>query len=169
MRAFNPSPEFSAKLGANREGKFTPVQRREIIIAALGTGCGLVVVLFLMANILFLTFSGFSPGGIAGWVFTIFFVLSFTFMALTLYFNARNYIPDMMSESPVSQSQGVLKIQMPQRDRIELPFSYIVGDYSFAPFMVPHEVPMEKGREYIVYYAARSRMFLSIEPVDYAA
>ena len=47
-----------------------------------------------------------------------------------------------------------------------MPFSYIVGDYSFSPFLVPSEIKMEKGRHYTVYYTAHSRIFLSIESSD---
>jgi hypothetical protein len=50
--------------------------------------------------------------------------------------------------------------------RPELPFSYVVDDYSFGPFVVPPDVKMRPGAPYIVYYAARSRLLLSIAALD---
>ncbi|HLA43731.1 MAG TPA: hypothetical protein VJZ27_09865 [Aggregatilineales bacterium] len=163
---FEPSPSLAAQLSVNRAGKLTGRQKNSMRVAAFGSSCGLLVIAVLVINVLVALLSGISAGGVVGVIFFVFFVLSFAYLAGTLYFNARMFVPDVFGKKPVRQSHGRLKIRMAGRDRPELPFSYIIGDYSFAPYVVPIEVPMEKDREYIVYYAASSRMFLNIEPVN---
>jgi hypothetical protein len=87
-------------------------------------------------------------------------------LTVILGVNVAMFVPEAFSKSPVRWSQGILEIKEASRERPEMPFVYILGDYSFAPFIPPNEVPMQVGRAYIVYYAARSRMFLSIAPID---
>jgi hypothetical protein len=168
---FSPDATFAAQLAANRAGKFTRAQRNTILIGAVGSSAGLLCILGLAVSVLQAWVSGISMGGlvnVVGVIFFIFFVLSFGYLGLTLYFNASWFVPDALSQEPVKQSRGKLQIRKASRERPELPFSYIVGDYSFAPYDVPMDVPMEAGREYVVYYAAHSRIFLNIEPADYA-
>jgi hypothetical protein len=50
--------------------------------------------------------------------------------------------------------------------RPELPFSYIIADYSFAPYVAPPDVTLRVGAPYVAYYSARSRLLLSIAALD---
>lgn len=165
-KAFTPDPHLAAQIATNRAGKLTRSQKATIGIAALVCVIGLVVIAALFINVLTAYFGGVPLGSVISLIFLIFFVLSFGYLGLTLFFNARGFLPDALSRHPVRQARGKLEIKLAARERPELPFSYIVGEYSFAPFVVPYDVPMEAGREYVVYYAAHSRIFLNIEPVN---
>lgn len=167
-RPFQPPPRMAAQLTTNRNGRLTTNQRNLIWFAGLGSAAGFACMLVWVVST-GIAASGITPNGIVTIGFFIFFMLSFGYLLLTLYFNASWFVPDAFSKNTVQQSRGKLKIRMAARERQELPFSYIVGDYSFAPFVVPPEVPLDEGREYIVYYAAHSRIFLGIEPVNYAS
>ena len=163
---FHPDPHLAAQLESNRAGRLTRGQKNTLIIAALGSGGGMLCILVLVVNVLFAFSAGVQVDSIVSLLFFIFFVLSFGYLMLTMYFNARMFIPDALSRQTVKTARGPLEIRMSSRERPELPYTYIVGDYSFAPYIPPPNVPMEQGREYIVYYAAKSRIFLNIEPVD---
>ena len=163
---FHPDPHLAAQLESNRAGSLTRGQKRMLVIAALGSSGGLLCILVLVANVIFAFSAGVQVDSIVSLLFFIFFVLSFGYLMLTLYFNARVFIPDAFGQEAVKTARGPLEIRMSSRERPEMPYSYIVGDYSFAPYIPPGDVPMEQGREYIVYYAAKSRIFLNIEPVD---
>jgi len=163
---FQADPAYIAQLEANRSGQFTPRQRLTVSIAALVTSLGLIVMCAILTAIAAAAAQGLAFTGIVGALFFIFFLLTYLYMVVTFYVNARAFVPDALSRNPVRVAQGELRTQKAQRDRDELPFSFIVGDYSFAPFIVPFEIKMEKGRRYRVYYAAHSRMFLGIEPED---
>jgi hypothetical protein len=81
-----------------------------------------------------------------------------------MWVNLRVFVPDAFGKNQVSRVEGVLEMRLPARERWELPFSYIIDGYSFAPFEVPNDVELEVGQEYIVYYLTHTRRFLSIEP-----
>ena len=166
-QAFMPDPALAAKLAMNRAGKLTKGQRTAVTIASAVSVGGLLFIALVVFTVVQAWQAGIRFGGVVSLLFFIFFMLSFGYIGLTLYFNARMFVPDMLSRQPVKQARGELEIRLASRNRPEMPFSYIIGDYSFAPFQPHYDVPMEKGREYIVYYAGSSRMFLSVEPVDY--
>ncbi len=167
---FTPTEPLAASLAENRAGRLTRNQRLAVTLAGLGAGGASLVVLAMIVSVLAAYLSGarvssMSPSaGIVGTVFGLFFMASFGYLLLTFVFNARWFLPDAFGGSPVARARGPLQIRYAERNRPELPFSYIVGEYSFAPYVVPYDVPMEQGREYVVYYARHSRMFLNIEP-----
>lgn len=163
---FNPDPTLAAQIATNRAGKLTRSQRSTILVVVIACSLGLLIVAALFVNVMLAFMSGVPLGNIVGVLFFLFFALSFGYLALTMYFNLRGFLPDALTKQPIKQARGKLEIRMAGRDCPELPYSYIVADYSFAPFVVPYDVPLEVGREYVVYYAAHSRIFLNIEPAD---
>ncbi len=163
---YTPSPQMADKLAANRQGKLTKSQRTPVTIAALFTGCGLSGALIFTAFVVWGFVRTVAETGIFGWAMFCFTALSLLFLVAVLWVNARMFIPEALNETPVRWQRGKLEIQMASRERRELPFSYIIGTYSFAPFVAPFETPLDKGREYIVYYTNRSRLLLSIAPTD---
>jgi hypothetical protein len=162
--SFHPTSKLAETLEANRQGRLTGSQRMMVMIGALFTAGGLTCMGVMFIQLVAAVIAGIMPQNILMWLFLIITFAAFIYLALTLYVNARTFIPDLIGSTKVKSSQGKLEIRLPKRERWELPFSYIVGDYSFAPFEVPDDVPMEKGREYVVYYLAHTRKFLSIEP-----
>lgn len=163
---YTPSPQMADKLTANRQGLLTPTQRAPIIIAAIVTGVGLIGfslfgIVALWGFVQTLQYSGFFGLGLICLTGG-----SLSFLIIVFWVNANMFVPESLNQKPVRWERGKLKIKMASRERPEMPFSYIVGDYSFAPFVAPFEVPLEKGREYIVYYTARSRLLLSLAPLD---
>lgn len=159
--SLKPSP-----VEVNRNGRLTASQRSMVLVGVLFTMGGLTCMGLMLLQLVLAVMAGVMPQNLVMWLFFILTLAAFLYLGLTLYVNARTFILDLFSRTHVRSSRGPLKIQLPQRERWELPFSYIINDYSFAPFEVPDDVPMEKGREYIVYYLARTRKFLSIEPVE---
>jgi apolipoprotein N-acyltransferase len=166
-QAFRPDEAWQAELSTNRAGQLTRKQALAIRLAALGSSLGFGVALILCINVVIAFGAGLQYFAWTLIPLFAFFLLSFGYLLLTLYFNTRRFLPDLFSRNPVKQARGKLEIRKAARHRPVLPFSYIVGDYSFAPFEVPYEVPMEKGRAYVVYYAEHSRLFLNIEPADW--
>jgi hypothetical protein len=154
------------KLRANRAGKLTDTQRAPVLAAALVSGLGFIIfALFALVSVW-----GFaqtiSVTGVFGWVLMGFTVLSFSFLLIVLWTNAEMFVPEAFGRNPVRWTRGKLEVKMSSRERPEMPFTYLIGDYSFAPFLPPQEVPIEQGREYLVYYTARSRLLLSMVPTD---
>jgi len=165
---FEPDEALQAQLAQNRVGKLTPMQRRSVWIASGGSLLGLGCTATLVLNVITAAMAGVKVGGVVAGLFLLFFLLTFGYLALTLWVNLRMFAPDALAKHPVKTARGKLKIRMAERERPEMPFSYIVGDYSFAPYVVPYGVPLQTGRDYVVYYAAHSRLFLNLEPADYA-
>lgn len=166
-KVFNPDEAWAQQLALNRSGKLTPSQRTTLIIGAGGSLIGLACVSVLFINVAWTLLGNLRLYNIIIFVLLGLFFISFGYMWLTMYFNARWFVPDLFSKSPIQQAKGKLQVRMAARERVILPFSYIVEGYSFAPFEVPYGVPMEKGRKYVVYYLKNSRLFLNIEPQDY--
>ncbi|MCQ3930464.1 MAG: hypothetical protein DPW16_08375 [Chloroflexi bacterium] len=162
---YTPSSQMAEKLTMNRQGKMTRLQRSPIVIAALVSSIGFICPATMLATGIGLILRGPS-GGILSYFFYFMMFLSFFFLAGVLWTNASMFLPETFSKKPVRWQRGPLEIKMASRNRPEMPFSFIIGSYSFAPFVVPSEVPMNTGREYIVYYSARSRLLLSIAPTD---
>jgi hypothetical protein len=80
--------------------------------------------------------------------------------------NIAAFLPEAFMRQPVKAARGSLTIHVSSRERPELPFSYIVGDYSFAPYIIPPDLEMRPGAPYVVYYSARSRLLLSLAALD---
>ena len=163
---YTPSSQMADNLATNRAGHLTKMQKAPILVAALVTGVGLTCALSFLVASVYGFLQTVDVAGIFGWIMLVFTAGSILFLVAVLWVNARMFIPETLSQSPVRWERGVLEIKMASRERPEMPFSYIIGSYSFAPFVVPDEVPMHKGREYVVYYTARSRLLLSIVPTD---
>lgn len=170
---YQPSPDIAQKLSLNRAGRITSGQRLPLIIAAIVSTVGLICPLTMLFSIV----ASLGAGSILvastfGWIMWVLLgigsLLSFLFLAAVLFVNARMFVPEALNPSPVKWSRAPLKIHLAERERPEMPFTYIIGDYSFAPFIPPEEVPLERDREYIVYYTPRSRLLLSIAPTDQA-
>lgn len=162
---YTPSPQMAEKLATNRQGKLTRLQKSPIVLAALVSGIGFICPATMLVTGISLVLEG-PNAGIFSYAFYCMLFASFFFLAAVLWTNAKMFIPDTFSKNPVRWERGPLEVRMAARNRPEMPFSFIIGSYSFGPFVVPSEVPMNTGREYIVYYAARSRLLLSIAPAD---
>lgn len=169
---YTPSASIEEKLQVNRAGRITRGQRTPIIIAALISTVGLICPATMLFSILASltaspTLLRASTFGAAAWIFLgIISFISFLLFGAILYVNARMFLPEALNPRPVKWEKAPLKIKLAERERPEMPLSYIVGDYSFAPFVAPEEIPLERDREYVVYYTPRSRLLLSIAPTD---
>jgi hypothetical protein len=163
---YTPSSQMADNLATNRAGHLTKMQKAPIMVAALVTGVGLTCALSFLVASVYGFLQTVNVAGVFGWIMLIFTGGSISFLVVVLWVNAKMFIPETLSQSPVKWERGILEIKMASRERAEMPFSYIIGNYSFAPFVVPDEVPMQAGREYVVYYSARSRLLLSIAPTD---
>lgn len=165
---YTPSSQMADNLLANREGFLTSAQRAPIVAAAIVSGIGLVVMLIVAAIVLWGFIQAIQFMGWLGVCTSGFMAAAFLFILVTLWTNAEMFVPETFNKRPVRWQRGILTIKMASRKRPEMPFSYIIGSYSFHPFLAPDEVPMQTGREYVVYYTARSRLFLGIFPTDQA-
>lgn len=154
----------------NRTGRLTPSQRLPIIIAGVVSGVGMLCpISFLMAMVFGGLLNAAFVNGLLGWLAYVLIMLfslgSFIFLWGVVWTNAKMFLPEAFAKQPVRWAKAPLQIKLAERERPEMPFSYIIGNYSFAPFVAPDEVPLIKNQEYIVYYTARSRLLLSIAPL----
>ena len=160
-------PDMAEKLAVNRAGRLTSAQRRTVMIAGIVATLALMCPLVLLLQFAALAIGGRLPAAsVGGLLFTLlglFFVLLFGGLAWT---NVAMFLPDAFGKNPERSVRGPLRIRVPERQRPELPFSYIVGDYSFAPYVPPADTELHRDAPYIVYYAAHSRIFLSIAALD---
>ena len=163
---YTPSPQMADKLVTNRAGKLTQSQRAPIMIAAVITGIGFVGLSLFGMLLVWGFIKSLEFTGILGVGMLCITSASFLFLIAVFGVNAQMFVPEAFGQKPVLWERGPLAIKMAARERTDMPFSYIVGGYSFAPFVAPAEVPLEKGREYIVYYTVRSRLLMSIAPTD---
>lgn len=169
VKHFTPSETAMEKLAANRAGQLTQIQRTPLMIAAVTAAIGfLCPAAFFIGNIIgFVTGAEtFGMAGLLGWFLLCGMYMSMFALGVILWVNVTMFLPEALSKNPVRWEKGILEIRMATRERPEMPFSYIIGSYSFAPFVAPNDVPMQIGREYIVYYTARSRLLLSMAPTD---
>lgn len=161
------SPEMAAKLAVNRLGRLAPSQRRTVIVAGVVASALLLCPLAMVIQLVALIATSDVPAvTTAGVIFTVVGVLFLLLFAGLIFVNARMFIPDALGARPVHFARGPLEVRLTEKKRPELPFSYIVGDYSFAPYVAPPDVEMRPGAPYIVYYAAQSRVLLSIAALD---
>ena len=158
---------MAAKLATNRAGRLTHSQRRAVMTAGIVTGALLLCPLAMVIQAGALALTGALPPVTVGGI--LFFVVGALFLALfagLIGTNAAMFLPEAFGRNPVRSVRGPLEIRMTDSRRPELPFSYIIGDYSFAPYVVPGDVPLRPGAPYLVYYSARSRLLLSIAALD---
>ncbi len=164
--ALPASPEMAEKLAANRAGRLTAAQRRTALI----TGCVALALLLCPLAMLFqlgavLLSEGVSltaGGALAGLLVLVFFAV----FAAIVYTSVSLFLPEAFAARPVRWARGPLRIHLSSGHRPELPFSYVIEDYSFAPYVAPPDVAMRVGAPYIVYYSARSRLLLSLAALD---
>ncbi len=161
------SPEMAARLTLNRTGRFTPGQRRLALVVG-----GLALVIFLcplalLLQVVALLFARNAPAiTIGSAVITVLGVLFLILFAGLIGSNAQTFLTEAFMRRPVKAARGPLEIRVTAGNRPELPFSYIIDDYSFAPYVAPPDLPMQVGAPYIAYYAARSRLLLSIAALN---
>ncbi len=161
------SPEMAARLAANRAGRLTASQRRLALIAGLGALIIFLCPVAMLVQMGALLLWGDAPvSTLAGVVFTILGALFVMMFAGLVGVNALTFLPEAFMRQPVRFARGPLQIRITEGHRPELPFSYLIGDYSFAPYVAPGDVPMRVGAPYVVYYAARSRLLLSLAALD---
>lgn len=161
-----PSEKQRQKLSTNRLGKITTAQRIPIVVVGFISAASLICPITISGSVLYSIYLGINPVGIFAWILALATLGSFGFLAVVLWVNAHMFFPEALSRRPVRWEKAPLSIRLAGRERTEMPFSYIIGSYSFAPFIAPDEVPLQRGREYIVYYTPRSRLLLSIAPTD---
>jgi hypothetical protein len=161
------TPELAAKLAANRAGHLTSRQHRlALAVGVLAPAC-LLCPLALLIQVAVVLFLGDVPvPTVGGVIFTILGVLFVVMFAGLVGTNAYTFLLEALMRQPVHYARGPLEIHVSTGNRPDLPFSYIIGDYSFAPYVAPPEVPMRVGAPYLVYYGARSRLLLSLTALD---
>jgi len=163
------SPEMARKLAINRTGRLTPGQRRTALIAGLVTLgfllCPTAMLLQLGVAMVTGDLPAPTPVGIGFTLFGLVFMLLFFGL---FGGNVMAFLPEALGRRPVRYARGPLIVHMTQseRPRPELPFSFIVGDYSFAPYIPPRDISLRPGAPYIVYYSSRSRLLLSMAALD---
>lgn len=161
------TPDMAAKLAVNRGGRLTSRQHR------LALGVGVFALIFLLCPLALLiqvaavALTGDVPvPTVAGVIFTILGILFVVMFVGLIGTNAYTFLLEALMRHPVKYARGPLEIRVSAGNRPELPFSYIIGDYSFAPYVAPPDVPMRVGAPYLVYYGARSRLLLSLTALD---
>lgn len=161
------APEMAERLATNRTGRLTPAQRRTVLgagVFALGfLLCPLALVVQMIA---ILSLEGSVEVTVSGIFFTVLGALFAVLFAGLIGSNAVRFLPEALGRQPVRYARGPLRIHLSEGERPELPFSYVVDDYSFAPYVVPPDLDMRSGAPYLVYYSRRSRLLLSITALD---
>jgi hypothetical protein len=158
---------MAAKLAINRTGRLTAGQRRVMLWAGLGAALLLLCPLTLLVQMGVLVASDRVPVvTTAGLIFTVLGLLFVLMFAGLAWANVQMFVPDAFGRQPVRFARGPLGVHVSEKDRPELPFSYVIEDYSFAPYVAPDDVPMRPGAPYLVYYAAHSRLLLSLAALD---
>ncbi len=161
------TPEMAARLAVNRTGRLTPSQRRLVLLAGLGA-----LVIFLCPAAMLVQLGAVVVLGdapvttVGGIIFTAAGLLFVLLFAGLFGVNVQTFLPEALMRRPVRYVRGPLEIRVSEGNRPELPFSYIVDGYSFAPYVGPQDVPMRVGAPYIIYYSARSRLLLSLAALD---
>jgi hypothetical protein len=166
---FSPaSAQMARLLSANRTGRLAAGQRRLLLLVGLIALVALLCPLALLFQIGALMFAeGLrAVASVSGVLFLVFGVLVVIIFLGLIGTNAQLFLADALSRRPVRYARGPLEIHMSASERPELPFSYIVDGYSFAPYIPPADIPMQPGATYLVYYAAHSRLFLSMIALD---
>ncbi|MBN2304324.1 MAG: hypothetical protein JXQ72_07610 [Anaerolineae bacterium] len=161
------APGMADKLAINRTGRLTPGQRRTAIIAGVGALAFLLCLLALLVQLGVVIALGDAPVATLSGVFFTVLGLAFAVMFAGLIgTNAAHFLPEAFGPDPVRYARGLLEILPVEGHRPELPFSFIVEDYSFAPYVAPQDVALQPGTPYLVYYSRRSRLLLSMAALD---
>jgi hypothetical protein len=160
-------PEMAEKLSVNRTGRFTSAQRRNVLVigavALLLMLCPITLLIQLFGIIFF---SDVPVPLLTGVIFGVVGVLILVVFAGLIGVNVQMFLVEAFLRQPVRYARGPLEIRMTEGTRPELPFSYIIADYSFAPYVAPPDVTLRVGAPYVAYYSARSRLLLSIAALD---
>jgi hypothetical protein len=161
------APEMAEKLAINRTGQLTAGQRRVVMVAGMVALLLLLCPLSILVQAAALVVSGTTPAvTLVGLAFTILFVLFILLFLGLIGTNAGLFLPDAFGQRPVRYVRGELGIHLSEKERPELPFSYVVEDYSFAPYVAPQDMTLRPGAPYLVYYSAHSRLLLSLAALD---
>lgn len=161
------SPQMAERLAVNRTGRLTASQRRRALLVGGAAMLFLLCPLALLVQLGAVWLGGdVSLHPVTGVVLVALSVLLVLIFAGLIGVNAWTFLPEAFMRQPVRYARGLLEIRLSTGRRPELPFSYLIGDYSFAPFVAPDDVPMRVGAPYIVYYSARSRLLLSMAALD---
>lgn len=161
------APAMAARLAVNRAGRLTPAQRRLAWIVGGGALAILLCPLAIVIQLAAVIASGDAPMPTFGGLFFTVLGVGFAILFAGLIGpNAAHFLPEAWGRQPVRYARGPLHIHISEGRRPELPFSYIVDGYSFAPYVVPPDLPMQPGAPYLIYYARRSRLLLSIVALD---
>jgi hypothetical protein len=161
------SPEMAALLAVNRTGRLAPGQHRMALIAGVVALvlllCPLIMLIQTVALVITRNLPVVTPVGL---IFTGLGGLFLLVFVALIGFNVQMFLPDALGKCPVRYERGPLQIYPSAEDRPELPFSYLIGSYSFAPYVAPPDMTLQPGAPYLVYYAAHSRMLLSMAALD---
>jgi hypothetical protein len=161
------SEAMAERLRVNRTGHLTPAQHRLVWIVGIGALVFMLCPLGLVLQMLVVILAGETPTvTLGGLVFT---AVGAGFVVLILGLVGTNvvaFLGEALSPHPVRSAQGPLQIHVSSKKRPELPFSYIIGDYSFAPYLAPRDLPMRTDAPYVVYYGTKTRLLLSIAALD---
>jgi hypothetical protein len=161
------TPEMAERLAINRTGRLTPGQRRLVAITGVVALVLLLCPLAMLVQMGTLLLTNNIPALTVGLlVFGAVFLLFFIFLTGLIGTNAQIFLPDAFGKHPVRYARGPLQILPSSKNRPELPFSYIVEDYSFAPYVAPQDMTLIPGAPYLVYYSAHSRLLLSLAALD---
>jgi len=161
------TPDMAARLATNRTGRLTPRQHRLALAVGVFALAFLLCPLALLIQVAVALFMSDVPVPTAGGIiFTVLGVMFAVIFAGLVGTNAYTFLLEALSRHPVRYARGPLEIHVSAGNRPELPFSYIIGDYSFAPYVAPPDVPLRVGAPYLVYYSARSRLLLSLAALD---
>jgi hypothetical protein len=160
-------PAMAEKLAVNRTGRFTASQRRTVLTVGVVALVFLLCPVTLLIQMFIILLAGDVPVSALSRV--VFVALGALFMLLfagLIGVNVKTFLVEAFMRQPVKATRGPLEIRVTEGHRPELPFSYIIADYSFAPYVAPPEITLRTGAPYIVYYSARSRLLLSIAALD---
>ena len=161
------TPEMAARLAVNRRGKLTRAQKRRVLLIGVGAlTLALCPAALLVQMLGALLLSGLPVPTLGSVILTLLSVFFVGLMVALFGDNALRFLGEALSRRPVRAARGPLEIHVSAGSRPELPFSYIVGNYSFAPYVAPPDLPMRVGAPYLVYYGARSRLLLSMTALD---
>jgi hypothetical protein len=160
-------PDMAEKLAVNRTGRLTAPQRRLVLVIGVVALAFLLCPVTLLIQMFAILLAGEVPVSALSRV--IFVTLGALFMILfagLVGVNVKTFMVEAFMRHPVKVTRGPLEIRVTEGHRPELPFSYIIADYSFAPYVAPPEITLRTGAPYIVYYSAHSRLLLSIAALD---
>jgi hypothetical protein len=161
------SSDMAVKLAVNRTGRLTPAQRRVALVAGLGALLLMLCPVALLIQMGAVLLVGDTPvPALGGVIVTGIAALLVLLFAGLVGANAGTFLPEAFMRRPVKVARGPLEIRMTAGHRPELPFSYLVAGYSFAPYVAPPDVALRVGAPYLVYYSARSRLLLSMVALD---